>query len=125
MITASNASQSALEGYEGHGVFTFAILEALVKGDANHNGTIEVSELEDWVQSRAPGLSTKLQGKSGGKRGLTLGYAASGYGKRAAITTAPDEIPAGGQAPAQKPRTGSRGEDFPLVGKLESLPPLP
>ena len=121
VITASNVSQSALEGYEGHGVFTFAILEALVKGDANHNGIIEVSELEDWVQSRAPGLSAKLQGK----RGLALGYAASGYAERGAINIASDETLGGDQAPAQKPRTGSRGEDFSLVSKLETLPPSP
>ena len=125
VITASNASQSALEGYEGHGVFTSAILEALVKGDTNGNGTIEVSEIEDWVQKRAPELSAKLEGKSGGKRGLTLGYASSGYTKRAAITTSADQIAAEDQGSAQKPRTGSRAEDFSLVSTLGQWPPTP
>jgi WD40 repeat protein len=125
VITASNASQSALEGYEGHGVFTFAILEALVKGDTNGNGTIEVSEIEDWVQKRAPELSARLEGKSGGKRGLTLGYASSGYAKRAAITTSADQIAAEDEGSAQKPRTGSRAEDFSLVSTLAQWPPTP
>jgi uncharacterized caspase-like protein len=111
VITASNASQAALEGYQGHGVFTYAILDALAHGDANNNGTIEVSEIADWVQTHAPQFSTKLAGTPG--RGLALGYA-----QRAAITANADQIAAKDKARAQKPRTGSRGEDFSLVGRL-------
>ena len=122
VITASNASQAALEGYQRHGVFTWAILDALVNGDTNHNGAIEVSEIAAHVQELAPRLTEK---KAGRGRGLALGYATGGFTERAAITTSAEQIEAEGQSPGQKPRTGSRGEDFSLVSKLESLPTAP
>src|SRR5262249_29633666 len=83
VITASNVSQSALEGYQHHGVFTWAILDALVHGDTNNNGTIEVSEIAAHVQKLAPALSKELKSARG--RGLTLGYANESYASRAAI----------------------------------------
>jgi uncharacterized caspase-like protein len=90
VITASNASQVALEGYQGHGIFTYAILKALASGDANNNGKIEVSEIADWVQTHAPKLSTKLRGARG--RGLTIGYADNDNAQRAASVDNLDEI---------------------------------
>ena len=38
VLTAAAANQVALEGYKGHGVFTYALLDALVNGDTNTNG---------------------------------------------------------------------------------------
>jgi uncharacterized caspase-like protein len=118
VITAANVSQTALEGYQGHGVFTFAILDALVNGDANQNGTIEVSEIADWVQAKTPVLSRELREKGG--RGIALGYASQGYVK---LMSERDLLGAfRDKSSGQKPRTGSRGENFSLVNKLAALP---
>ena len=115
VITAANVSQAALEGYNGHGVFTSAILDALVNGDANKNGTIEVSEIADWVQAKVPELSKVLREK--GDRGIALGYAVHGFAERMAIPAKADQL-LPQDVPSQKPKTGSRGEDFSLVNKL-------
>jgi len=119
VITASSADQSALEGYKGHGVFTWALLDALVNGDINSNGTIEVSEIAAHVQTLTPTLTAELQEK---RSRLALGYANEGYDQRAAITTNPNQISSNARLSAQKPRTGSRGEDFPLVKRLAVWP---
>jgi hypothetical protein len=37
-LTAALENQSAIEGYRGHGVFTFAMLDALARGDLNGDG---------------------------------------------------------------------------------------
>lgn len=100
-------------------MFTFAILEALVKGDTNGDGTIEVSEIEDWVQKRAPELSAKLEGKSGDKRGLTLGYASSGYPKRAAITSSADQIAAERPGSGPEAANGVERRRFPAGRQIE------
>jgi len=120
VITAANVTQAALEGIHGHGVFTAAILDALVNGDANHNGTIEVSEIADCVQTKVPELSKEL--RESGDRGLALGYASGGFTERAAVTASAEQIHAQGKSPVQKPRTGSRGEDFSLVDALKQWP---
>ena len=36
VLTAAAADQAALEGYRGHGVFTYALLDALVNGDTKN-----------------------------------------------------------------------------------------
>ena len=51
------ATGDALEGFRGHGVFTFALLSAFAEGDANRNGAIEVSELAAHVRSQVPMLA--------------------------------------------------------------------
>ena len=111
VLTAAAADQAALEGYKGHGVFTYALLDALVHGDTNNNSQIELSELAAHIQTLAPKLSQELRAK----RGATM---ASAPKSRAAMAL--------GDAPIvprlQKPRMGSRGEDFPLVKKLNALP---
>ena len=38
MLSTAAADQLALEGYQGHGIFTYALLDALDKGDTNTNG---------------------------------------------------------------------------------------
>ena len=57
VLTAAATDQAALEGYEGHGVFTYALLDALVNGDTNNDGKIELSELAAHIQTLAPKLS--------------------------------------------------------------------
>jgi Caspase domain/WD domain, G-beta repeat len=98
VLTAAAAGQFAHEGLIGaagerHGVFTWALLDALRKGDANGNGTIELSELVRHVQSIVPKVAADLGG---------AGRAATSdpeFGKQAA-------------------RFGSRGEDFAVARRL-------
>jgi len=56
-LTATTDDSPALEGYRGHGVFTYALLDALARADVNNNGMIEVSELADYIDQRVPDLS--------------------------------------------------------------------
>ena len=57
ILAASETEQMALEGYDGHGVFTFAVLEALAKAPMNERGEIEVSRLADYVIERVPKIT--------------------------------------------------------------------
>jgi hypothetical protein len=58
-LTAALDNQSAYEGYHGHGVFTYALLDALARGDKNGNGLIEVTELIDHVDGLVPEITFK------------------------------------------------------------------
>ena len=62
VLTAAGAAKEALEGYRGHGVFTYALLEALVKGDANGNGIIELGELATYVRTTVPKIAQLVPG---------------------------------------------------------------
>jgi Caspase domain/Bacterial Ig domain len=57
VLSASSDDGPALEGYKGHGVFTYAILEGMAEADTNGNGLIEVTELAGWIDQRVPDLS--------------------------------------------------------------------
>jgi uncharacterized caspase-like protein len=61
-LTASTASQEAYEGYGGHGVFTFALLDALGRADANNNGLVELAELIQYVDGLVPAITEKRWG---------------------------------------------------------------
>ena len=52
VLTAAAEGKPAFEGYEGHGVFTWTLLDALKNGDRNGNGSIELSELVAHVQDK-------------------------------------------------------------------------
>ena len=53
-ISASSKSQVALEGYKGHGVFTYTLIEAL-KGKAyNNDKKITINELNSYVENVLP-----------------------------------------------------------------------
>ncbi len=56
-LTATTDDAPALEGYHGHGVFTYALLDALDHADVNKNGLIEVSELADYIDQKVPDIS--------------------------------------------------------------------
>ncbi len=56
-LTATTDDAPALEGYRGHGVFTYALLDALDHADVNNNGLIEVSELADYIDRKVPDIS--------------------------------------------------------------------
>jgi hypothetical protein len=72
VLTAASEHQDANEGYKGHGVFTYALIEALHKGDTNKNGKIEVAELAAHVERRVPELFAELNASGGVVKGLTL-----------------------------------------------------
>lgn len=103
VLTAAAAGEHALEGYKGHGVFTYALMEALGKGDSNHNGTIETTELAAHVEKRVPEIAAELSGNGRAVKSiatLTMVTArGTGEGKQSA-------------------HFGSTGEDFTLVGRL-------
>jgi WD40 repeat protein len=56
-LTATTDDAPALEGFHGHGVFTYALLDALDHADVNHDGLIEISELADYVDQKVPDYS--------------------------------------------------------------------
>ncbi|MEH2567736.1 hypothetical protein V1289_007363 [Bradyrhizobium sp. AZCC 2289] len=56
-LTATTDDAPAMEGYRGHGVFTYALLDALDHADVNKNGLIEVSELADYIDQKVPDFS--------------------------------------------------------------------
>jgi hypothetical protein len=98
VLTAAGVGQSAHEGAIGasgqaHGYFTWAVLDALRKGDTNGNGLIELSELVAHVQTVVPMITAK-----GGGSGQVVA-----------------SEPAGDK---QAARFGSRGEDFVVARRL-------
>jgi WD40 repeat protein len=103
VLTAAATGKPALEGYKGHGVFTWALLDGLRNGDTNNNGTIELSELVAHVQALVPRISAELRGS--GRAAVALsGSTNSGQASISFRQTA---------------RFGSRGEDFTLVKRLQ------
>ena len=62
-IVASSKDQVALEGYEGLGVFTFTILDALSgKSDYNKDRSISISELGMYIENVLPEITYKKWG---------------------------------------------------------------
>lgn len=61
VISAAKDNQSALEGYEGHGIFTYAILEALKgQADFDKDGYISINELSFYLKDEVPKLTDKF-----------------------------------------------------------------
>ncbi len=58
-ISATSRKAPALEGYRGHGVFTYSLLEALALGDTSRDQLIDLSELSRYVGLRVPEISEK------------------------------------------------------------------
>ncbi len=57
-LAASSDTQSAMEGYNGHGIFTYVLLEGLGgKADSNNDGYVSLSELANYVESEVPNRS--------------------------------------------------------------------
>lgn len=59
VVLASAAhDQEALEGYDGHGVFTYALLDGLQgKADSDRDRTVEVDELAEHLSNMVPALT--------------------------------------------------------------------
>lgn len=60
IITASGGSQEAIEGYHGHGLFTYELLDALDHADSDRSGTVEITELAAFVYAQVSELSLKV-----------------------------------------------------------------
>jgi hypothetical protein len=56
-LAASTDTQPALEGYRGHGVFSYVVMEALEKAQTNANGLIEVTGLISYIDDKVPDVS--------------------------------------------------------------------
>ncbi len=56
----SAATGDAFEGIDGHGVFTYALMDAFRKGDLDRNGVITVGELASHIETEVPGLVRKV-----------------------------------------------------------------
>jgi WD40 repeat protein len=61
-IVASSKSQVALEGIEGHGAFSYVLLDGIKGKAANHKGEITVNSLVSFVESTLPDLTYKKWG---------------------------------------------------------------
>jgi WD40 repeat protein/uncharacterized caspase-like protein len=57
ILAATTDDAPAREGYRGHGVFTYAVLEALAHADVNRDGFIEVTSLISYVDQEVPEIS--------------------------------------------------------------------
>jgi len=63
VLTAAAEGKPAFEGYKGHGVFTWALRDALSNDDRNANGFIELSELVAPVRDQVPKIAAMLNGR--------------------------------------------------------------
>jgi WD40 repeat protein/uncharacterized caspase-like protein len=63
VLTAAAEGKPAFEGFHGHGVFTWSLIDALFHGDTNGDGLIELSELSAHVESTVPKISAEMNGR--------------------------------------------------------------
>ena len=65
ILAGSSSQQEALDGVDGHGVFTETLLAGL-KGDAdqqvagNHDGKVSIYELGEYTKAKVPELAAKI-----------------------------------------------------------------
>lgn len=57
VLAASDTKEMALEGYENHGVFTFALLEGLQKADVNEKGDVLTDSLGMYLRNTVPRIT--------------------------------------------------------------------
>jgi WD40 repeat protein len=61
ILSASTSIQEALEGYQGHGLFTYVLTEGLKgKADKGNTGYVKTTELADYVDNEVPTLAEKI-----------------------------------------------------------------
>lgn len=61
ILSASTSLQEALEGYQGHGLFTYVLAEGLKgKADKGNTGYVRTTELADYVDNEVPTLAEKI-----------------------------------------------------------------
>ena len=62
-IVASSDDQVAMEGYKGHGIFTYIVVEGLSgKADTDGDGFITLQELSSYVEDEVPKRSREKWG---------------------------------------------------------------
>ena len=57
VLAASNSKEMAMDGYKGHGVFTFALLQGLENATPDPEGDILITRLAEYVQSHVPDMT--------------------------------------------------------------------
>lgn len=63
ILAAASDSQSAMEGYNGHGVFTYVLLDGLAgNADSDGDGFVTLTELSSYVENQVPELSYEKWG---------------------------------------------------------------
>jgi WD40 repeat protein len=61
ILSAATSMQEALEGYQGHGLFTYVLTEGLKgKADKGNTGYVRTTELADYVDTEVPTLAEKI-----------------------------------------------------------------
>ncbi|MBI3583741.1 MAG: caspase family protein [Nitrospinae bacterium] len=61
ILSASTSVQQAIEGYQGHGLFTYVIAEGLSgKADTDKDGFVKTTELANYVDDEVPALAEKV-----------------------------------------------------------------
>ncbi len=61
ILSASTSVQEALEGYNGHGLFTYVLADGLQgKADKSRSGFIKTTELADYVDNEVPALAERV-----------------------------------------------------------------
>jgi WD40 repeat protein len=60
ILAASTDTQPALEGYHGHGLFSYVVMEALEKAQTNASGLIEVTGLISYIDDKVPDISYQV-----------------------------------------------------------------
>lgn len=56
-LTASTDTAPALEGFRGHGVFTYTLLDAIASADNDNDRAVDVTELASYIDRRLPEYS--------------------------------------------------------------------
>lgn len=61
ILMASTSVQQAIEGYQGHGLFTYVIAEGLAgRADSDNDGFVKTTELANYVDDEVPALAEKV-----------------------------------------------------------------
>jgi WD40 repeat protein len=60
VIVASSSDAVALEGHQGHGVFSWAVLDALDRADYDDNGAVDVSDIATHARKHVPAITEKV-----------------------------------------------------------------
>lgn len=64
ILMASSSTQQALEGYQGHGVFTYAFAESLLKkNDLDRNGVVDTPEIVKYLNIQVPQITKQIFNK--------------------------------------------------------------
>src|SRR5262249_24131638 len=60
ILTASSDDADAIEGFRGHGLFTYNVFEALERADTDRNGRIQVAEFAAYVYAQVTARSERI-----------------------------------------------------------------